>query len=219
MGGYVAPQATTCSFHDQTTQNPIPVSCGLSTALAAGDNVGGPIQGTADNQRIGDKIYITGMEIKGEVTPIGAATISDTLRIIIIQDKQSNLLLPTIFSDETGAGYLDTATTGGALFNKSLASKNFVNGPRYRKIMDVTFSANLLQPTASNNTYVIDRFIKFKKPLKQTFRKATTGASTDVSTGSCWMFLIGGSTYNATKASDPNWQFAGAVRTWYKDSC
>lgn len=101
----------------------------VTQAGAVYTNLNVVAQGDGQSQRIGRKIVIKSIYFKGIVQKDGAAATantSDTVRIIVIQDKQAN---GQVFA---ATDYLDSANY--------LSHKNLANENRFKCLSDQTFS-------------------------------------------------------------------------------
>lgn len=144
-----------------------------------------PPVGTSWQQRIGRKIQLIGLRIKGEVgievqNPVPAGGLgSPTVRLIVFQDKQANALIPdpndVIFSGSAAVGPAIEMFQNGASFGRFKVWKDYrvvLNNPFFG-FNGVTYVSNSVV-----QTFMFD--FKFNPPITIHFNGANTGSITDV---------------------------------------
>lgn len=150
-------------------------------------------QGTTPNQRVGTKINNVSVEIEGVV----ASTVTNTAKIMLVYDKQSNSALPTIGT------ILNTA--GGSYTSYSL--RNYNNIARFAVLKTFTISC-IPQYSGSTVQKKIKKYIKLKRGAITKFVGTGAGIA-DVSTGTLLLVTCG------NVASGCN--FYGQTRVKYTD--
>lgn len=173
-------------------------------------------QGQTDNERIGSKIAITGLEIRGYLI-LGTTTSQQGATIYLFLDKQPNGAFPSAAITTT----LNTSSTavfqaGGATSNGSILLKNCQVSERFKILhnknvvhsnyMSLT-SADVQSfgQSASNPFYINKRF---KKPIITEY-SASTGAITDISTNN----LV----FGAAEATGGTFTMRYLARVYYHD--
>lgn len=168
-----------------------------------------PLQGAAGFNRIGQKVILKSLRVRGYVQA-GATSTPDFGRIIVVYDKQANAALPN------WADLITSISAAGAATTDTLAGINMSNRNRFIVLADeqlwlpsVTYTAGVLTNVGSLNTtdknpsmFNFDRFIKLRD-METHFNNANGGTFADIQTGSLNMFLVSGNdakyfmTYNA----------------------
>jgi len=137
------------------------------------------VQGAAVTQRVGKKILLKSLQIRG-LASSDSATTTGQGALIIVYDKRPTGALPNI------TDVLNTAT-----FNSFI---NDANSGRFKIIrrMNFAFAGNNTtggQQTEASN-YVIDEFIKLKN--RQTvFKAVASGAIGDIEEGALYAITVG----------------------------
>lgn len=172
-------------------------------------------QGTGAYNRIGQKILMKSLRVRGVVTNIATAT-QQTARVIIVYDRQCNTALP-IWSDLILA--VDKAATGTS---NVLDGVNMGNRDRFIVLADeqmwlpaVTNTAGVLTNVGTLNStdknptmFNFDRFIRLKD-LEAHFNNVNGGTFADIQTGGMFMFLASG--------ADAQYSMAWSARLRYED--
>jgi len=172
----------------------------------------GTNQGSASWQRIGNKIAMQSLRLRGKLTttytPIvtTAATAAQTVRMVVVYDKTPAGSLPawdTIFG---------TITNEGGVASSILASLLLVRTKRFRVLKDCVWS---FSPTAGGSggttnvtqiDHCFDEFVPLKNLETQYTASNTTPVIGDISSGGLYVFF---------RASDDS---ASATRTVVEDS-
>jgi hypothetical protein len=106
--------------------------------------VGGIAQGNGESERIGRKITVRSLHIRGQIVLPAVATstaTADRVRIIVYQDTQCNGTPATV----TG--------NGGLLASAAIdAYNNLVNTGRFRTLMDKVYNINATAAANTNTT-------------------------------------------------------------------
>jgi len=141
------------------------------------------VNGAELYQRVGRKIYMKSLHIRGYIKSI-ATGIQDQLRIIVYYDSQANGAAPTI-----GALLQDSNAAAGTSAQSEI---NLVNRQRFSILRDFhvlvpaqTFTAGVLTNTAYPDTtgkLDIDMFIKLKG-LETIYNGTNGGTVADITSG------------------------------------
>lgn len=143
--------------------------------------------GTSWQQRIGRKIQIISLKIKGEVgiealSYSGAPPMyAPTIRVVIFVDNQTNGEVPFNYANVLSSGptsalpvaYFQNGNTFGRF--KILRDHRFVLNP-----MAVTYDYTNSYTTMHSNVKLIDDTIKFNPPLTVHYNGANTGTNADI---------------------------------------
>jgi len=168
--------------------------------------------GSSFFNRIGRKILLKSVHLKGEIQAAGATPVHQFVRIMVIYDKQTNGVLPAIADILTAydqAGAATTAVTDG---------RNLDKRDRFITLMDKMSAAPGADPagtvvnTDQLSTYV-ERFIKVPNLPTQYQADSVPAVIGDIATGGLYLVTFG---ENAVGATSHN--FAGSVRLRYSDS-
>ena len=176
----------------------------------------GIVQGAGNNQRIGNKVSLKALRMKGQI--INLATAVQTYgRLLVIYDKQPNGALPTY------AAVMQTRDSAGAATNTAFSDPNFDNKERFTILRDtsivfpsVTVAAGVLtnvgfdQGTKNDiNIFNVDMYIKLKG-LHTAYTGATAGIA-DISTGSLLFAVM-------IHQGAATWTFRNVERLTYYDN-
>lgn len=154
-----------------------------------------PVTGTDYFNRIGRKIYMKNVHIRGVVNNLATSTTQEMVRMLIVYDSQPNTAFPVI------ADILQNANVAAAT---SVSSDiNLVNRERFTILRDkqiivypVTNTAgaltNLTIPDPIAQTYNINEFVKLKG-LETTYNVTSGGTIADVTSGSLLFVTFGAS--------------------------
>lgn len=186
-----------------------------------------PVSGAAFYQRVGNKISMKSLQLRGEILPSGAnaAAVSEqTARIIVYYDRQANGAAPTV------ADVLTSTLSNGTTASTAIDFININNRDRFLILMDQQVLLSALgingATAASSATVAIDinnnangtqgqfninRFIKLKG--LETVFKASAGNIGDISAGAIGVLTISTGDVNATSA----WQLIMSSRLRYYD--
>lgn len=191
----------------------------LSAIPPTGVYLGGPVQGAAPYQRIGQRIANKSLRIRGVVTPATANATCGIVRIIVVYDEQANGAVPAY------ADVISAYTAAGANSSTAYDGVNMNNRERFKVLIDEQFqapattvtgdgviTAGVVLDTTGNRKMApwnFDRFVPLKDLV--THFKASAGGIGDVATGSLIMFVVGDS------VTDGSWQFIWSSRLRYDD--
>lgn len=141
----------------------------------------GCARGSDINEREGREITLRSLQLRLNVMVRSEAIVDQTVRILIVYDRQTNGTAPSV-TDVISGG----TVTG---------MRNLENRKRFKIIMDhttrlnATYTGGASLHTASNNGYFHDFYKRFELPT--TFNSGTAGTVADISTGSLYMVRIG----------------------------
>lgn len=175
-----------------------------------------PVQGAAAFNRVGQKITLRSLRIRGFVVPTatGIATLG---RILVVYDKQANAALPVwtdVILGVTSAAVPSSTITDGL---------NMANRDRFIVLVDEQFNlpsqtytggvlTNLSYPQEKNpSMFNFDRFVKLRN-MEMHFNNTNGGSFADIQTGSISIFVAFESTSTAG-----SWGFGYSTRTRYRD--
>lgn len=135
-------------------------------------------QGASVNQRVGKKIILKSLQIRGNVIPGGAATTGVSVAWMIVYDRRPTGSLPAITDVLTAVG----ATT----------FTNDANTGRFkilRRWSDSVIGALTLGQLTDKSHYTIDEYLKLDLPC--VFKAAGTGAIADIEEGALYLITVG----------------------------
>lgn len=173
-------------------------------------NLNVPINGAELYQRVGRKIYMKSLHLRGTVLNIATA-VQDVLRIIVYYDSQPNAAAPTFANLMQDSN----AAAGSTVFSEI----NLVNRQRFKILKDhqmitpsCTNTAGVLTNLAypqTDNELNFDFFIKLKG-LESVFNGTNGGTIADITSGALGFVIISGVTNNS-------WQLTYSTRLRYYD--
>ena len=157
--------------------------------------INGIVQGAGNNQRIGNKVSLKALRMKGQIINLATA-VQTYARLLVVYDKQPNGALPTY------ATVMQTRDNAGAASNTAFSDPNFDNKERFTILRDTTFvlpsvtntvgvltNVGFDQGTKNDiNIFNVDMYIKLKG-LHTAYTGATAGIA-DISTGSLFFGVI-----------------------------
>lgn len=177
----------------------------------------GLVQGAAQQQRIGNKIAMKSIRVRGQIINLLTA-VQTYARIVVYYDKQCN------GANCLAGDLLATTTTGLVSASTAFSELNLTNVERFQILRDYT----IVLPSVTNNAGVltnvgfdpgqtptgesifnIDMFIKLKG--LQTLYKGATATVGDVATGGLFMALLNHQGIGA-------WTFRNTERLRYYDN-
>lgn len=176
----------------------------------------GVVQGAGNNQRIGNKISLKALRMKGQILNLATA-VQTYGRLLVIYDKQPNGALPTY------ASVMQTRDSAGAATNTAFSDPNFDNKERFTILRDTTIvfpsvtntlgvltNVGFDQGTKSDiNIFNVDMYIKLKG-LHTAYTGATAGIG-DISTGSLLFAVM-------IHQGAATWTFRNVDRLTYYDN-
>jgi len=183
--------------------------------------LGGPVQGAAPYQRIGQKIVNKSLHLRGFITATAAAGAipEDLGRIVVVYDEQTNGAAPA------WADVVYSYTAAGSSASSAFDGLNMNNRERFKVLVDeqIRFPActmgssagvvsALFQPDATGNTaaakWNFERYVRLNGLV--THYKATAGGVGDVATGAIFMFCM-------DQTNSGSWTFNWGSRLRYDD--
>lgn len=176
----------------------------------------GIAQGPGNNQRIGNKIRMKALRMKGHIINL-ATNVQTYGRLIVLYDRQPNGALPTY------ATAYQTRDSAGAATNSAFSDPNFDNKDRFIVLKDMTIvfpsvtntigvltNVGFDQGTKSDlNIFNVDVYIKLKG-LLTSYSGATAGIA-DITTGSLLLGCI-------IHQGAATWTFRNVERLTYYDN-
>lgn len=137
-------------------------------------------QGVAQNQRVGRKIQVRSIQVRGNIKA-DSATTTTRGTWMIVYDKRPTGSLPAI------TDILESAN--------SVAFTNSTNVGRFQIVCRKDYSIIGNDTTAGQQTdkthYAVDKFIKLNKPV--VYKAAATGAIADIEQGAFYIVTVGSS--------------------------
>lgn len=175
-----------------------------------------PVQGAAGFNRIGQRVALKSLRVRG-IVENGATCVQGSMRIIIVYDKQANAALPNWADLITSISSAGAATTG--IFD----GINMANRERFIVLADeqlllpaLTFAAGQLSGTSIDqggsknpSMFNFDRFIKLRD-METLFNNTNGGTFADIQSGSLNMFV-------ANSGTDSSWLFRGVARVRFSE--
>lgn len=186
------------------------ISPGTGTSIAAPLNL--PVNGAEIFQRVGRKIYMKSIQIKGWIYNKGTA-IQDVGRILLVYDSQTNGAAPLI---QNIINNMD-----GTYATDGLSMVNLNNRQRFQIIRDHqitlpadTYTAGVLTNGPSFNmtnaqAYCINWYIPLKK-LETVYNQLNTGNVSDIVSGALWILCV-------SEADSHHWTFTFNTRLRFYD--
>lgn len=177
----------------------------------------GLAQGAAQSQRIGNKVAMKSVRIRGQILNL-ATTVATYGRIIVYYDKQTN------GANCANSDLLQTTTSVPGNTTTVFSELNLTNVERFTILRDYTISLPSVTYAAGVQTNLgidpgqnpsggsildVDMFIKLKG--LQTLYKGATSAVGDISTGGLFLALL-------NYAGAAVWTFRHGVRLRYDDN-
>jgi len=191
----------------------------LAATPPVGIYLGGPVQGAAPYQRIGQKIANKSLRIRGQVNPNVSNTAGYGIgRIIVVYDEQANgaaAAWADVVSAYTAAGGNSSSGYDGLNMNNRERFKCFVDEQFQLPVTTVVGSlitAGVVLDTTANKKaapWNFDRFIPLNNLV--THYKGTAGGIGDVATGALLMFVV------CDGCTDQSYIFDWSARLRYDD--
>lgn len=196
---------------DQATTGRLPATPPVAQSLFF------PVQGAAGYNRIGQKVTLKSIRVRGVITNI-LTSVQQMGRIIICYDRQANAAVPAWADVITNVSSNGTATVNIA------DGVNLGNRDRFIILADeqlwlpsVTNTAGVLTNVGALNAtdknpsmFNFDRFIKLRD-AETHFNNTNGGTAADIQSGSLNLFFAVGTT-------DSSFTFTYSVRVRYSDS-
>lgn len=140
-------------------------------------------QGVTVNQRVGKKIIMKSIQIRGNHYAGASGTVAEGA-MLIVYDKRPTGALPAI------TDILNSVSPN--------AFNNDANSGRFRIVRrrDLTFTGNSTTPATGNEYFDASDFIKLNLPV--TYKAAGTGAIADIEEGALYVVTVGDKVAGAT---------------------
>lgn len=172
--------------------------------------------GAAFYNRVGARIELRNLHIRGTIKPTATSNGETTIRMLVVYDRQPTGALPACsdilqMRDQTGA----TSTTG-------YSEINLDNRDRFVIIRDMQWYApsltdtagqetNLAYPGFGSNNYDVNEFIRLSE-LGTHFKSSSNPTTiADIATGALYVL------FTTTAGNDSQYTFAGNFRLRYDD--
>lgn len=180
------------------------------TGSTTGLNLFQTIQGGAGYQRIGQRVQLKSLRIRGNLEGITAYTGVETGRFLVVYDRQAN------GANAKWEDVISSVTAAGASSSTELDSMNLANRERFDILIDeqlylpgfqitagvVASTTSLFGSTDKNPTmFNIDRFVNLKN-REVHFNNTNGGSIADIQTGSLQFFLVSSSVAQAKWTMD-----------------
>lgn len=153
--------------------------------------------GTSVNQRVGKKVVLKSIQMKGFLNSDSTTTLTQA-RWLLVYDRKPAAALPAI------TAILDTISPNS--FN------NDANSGRFQILRTKQYGlvGNSATPVADSGMHVIDEYVKVNKPA--VYAAAGTGAIGDIETGAVYLVTCG-----VTAAGTADANFSLGCRTRFLD--
>lgn len=155
-------------------------------------------QGASVNQRVGKKIMLKSIQIRGGISVNTTATTNDT-SILIVYDRRPTGALPAI--------------TDVLVAADANAFNNDANSGRFKIVrrIDTVLTGNSTTPTTGLESVNVTEYIPLKG-LPCNFKAAGTGAIGDIEEGALYLITVGSRAAGTTAAA-----FSAGFRTRFVD--
>jgi hypothetical protein len=196
----------------------IPATAAAFSTTAVFTLLNGMVPGTGSNNRVGRKISMKSLAIRGFVRykQVGTAPSDDYLRIIVFYDRQPNGAAPA-FGD-----VIQATDNGGGTTTDAIGPLNINNADRFKVLRDIYWStpyalaAEGVALAAKQNIQDCTRanykmFIKLNG-LEEHFNAGVAGTIADITTGSIFMMTV-----SRTAAANAQYEQVFSTRMRYMD--
>jgi hypothetical protein len=171
--------------------------------------------GAAFYNRIGSKVAMKSIHIRGFIDHAGTTTVDNSgIRILIVYDRQTNGAAPT-WND-----VIQSRDQAGATTNTMYSGVNLDNRDRFVVLRDMTYETpyqqwdtNALVATdfKDEGKFSVNEFIKLKGAVTHYKSSSNPTTAADINTGGIFMFL-------ASSYVDNTWAFRWQARVRYEDN-
>lgn len=175
-----------------------------------------PVQGTGISDRIGRKVHVTKLKLRGVVhyTSVTSQTVVKPfpwVRIIVVQDMQTN------GAQLNGEDVMQASTTAAAI-SQTVTYQNLANFGRFKILKDKTIMMNTVENADNANVtsgsidfgnYPFKCTIKFRKPVVVHYNSTNGGTVADAVDNSFHVLAIG---------TDTSCQLLYSCRTVFVDA-
>lgn len=167
-------------------------------------------QGTAPSQRIGRKISLKSITINGKFVPnnVAAACLATGVRMMLVYDKQPNVLQPTV------ANIIAECDAAGAVTSQFTSRANRDNEQRFSIIKDKIYQLpNLAIAGDYSNTlrYIYNWRVNLKGRQTTYFQSAAPPTYADITTGSLHLIMF-------SDVATSNWEGNHTTRLTFNDT-
>lgn len=154
--------------------------------------VNGIVPGAAGYQRVGRKISMNSLAIRGWVyfAQAGAAPTFDFLRMLVVYDRQPNGALPAL------ADILLDCTSAGATATESTSNVNLNNADRFKILKEQVWATPGAAAAAAYSGINENTPLEFKIYLKLNglethYNNGVAGTIADITTGALYLITVG----------------------------
>lgn len=139
----------------------------------------GLVPGTGASQRVGMKVALRTIELRGFVESYTGTGLEQEDRIMLLLDKQPNGVGPTAITD-----FLTAATV--------VSPRNLANRKRFKLLWDQTFALGAVATTTGTvTTRCFKKYLRFGVPLIVDFNTGTAGTIADIVSNSLHFITFG----------------------------
>lgn len=159
----------------------------VSTQVSTTPNLSllnGIATGTAASQRVGMKVAIRSMELRGYMRITAGAGVPQMHRLLIVLDRQPNGAAPGAITDIVGSANV-------------ISLRNLANRKRFKIMYDKVWSFGLFNQGGIEEKH-FRAYFKFRRPIIVDFNTGTGGTIADISTNSIYACDIGTVALGAT---------------------
>lgn len=170
--------------------------------------INGMALGSDNFNRIGRKVFMKSIQVRGSIRPSLTTTLAEYMRIALVYDRQPNGAAPAY------ADIFQMTTQAGATSSTSESLPNEANKNRFSIIKDFQYDypGNVGPNQNTSPSQVINWFIPLKDSV--THYLGTTAAVASITTGSLYFVMVS----RALAVGVAEWQFTGAFRLRYSES-
>lgn len=167
----------------------------------------GCIAGSQNYQRIGRKIHLKSLQIRGLLLPADDTTQDQQIRMLVVYDKQANGAAPT-YGD-----VIKSQNIAGTTSSSHMDMVNLDNRDRFEIIRDRTWAIAKRDTTATSafsgspTTICVEEFVRLQD-RETIYNAGTAGTVGDIQSGSLYFFVIS----NNANASGTNFDIAFRTR-------
>lgn len=139
--------------------------------------------GTGASQRVGQNVLIRSLELRGYLAADGGAANSQTVRWLVLLDRQTNGAVPAAVTD-----FLNPGTVNGL--------RALTNRKRFKILLDRTSVLSPFTQDGAQSKFHI--YMKFRRPIKVEFNGGVAGTIADIATNSLFFVAMGTEAAGAT---------------------
>lgn len=142
----------------------------------------GLVPGSGASQRIGMKVEIKSIEVRGYMGGTPGTGVDQVLRWQLFLDRQTNGVAPAIGQQ--------------LLANNVYAPRSLIARKRFKILMDKTYNINAVGESGSFRTF--KAYMKFRRPIVMEFNAGTAGTVADIVSNSLFFYVVGSVAAGAT---------------------